>query len=284
MIVQNDNYLIHHGMLGQRWGVKHGPPYPLDKKSQEILRKEWRKEKRIDDREIERRKKDVIATGDVKAAAANKFEFSEEEINQVIQRFNKQNELMSKVPEEKIQTGIDKFNEWSAKAQKVGDAAKKAGEAYNVAAAFSNAFFNTELPKVDFGNMKSGKWQREQNKPKEEKKDLIKEKQDKATLKQIEEKARQNAADADAAEAKARQEWIKVESSEKKDTKPQSQNDAFKSTIDNYLKEARTNSDKDNSSYANAIEFVADKYGIKDAYNLASNSDYIRINGEWVKK
>ena len=24
------NYLMHHGVSGQRWGVKHGPPYPLD--------------------------------------------------------------------------------------------------------------------------------------------------------------------------------------------------------------------------------------------------------------
>lgn len=26
-------YLEHHGILGQKWGVKHGPPYPLDKKT-----------------------------------------------------------------------------------------------------------------------------------------------------------------------------------------------------------------------------------------------------------
>ena len=24
------NYLVHHGILGQKWGVKNGPPYPLD--------------------------------------------------------------------------------------------------------------------------------------------------------------------------------------------------------------------------------------------------------------
>lgn len=24
------NYLQHHGVPGQKWGVKHGPPYPLD--------------------------------------------------------------------------------------------------------------------------------------------------------------------------------------------------------------------------------------------------------------
>lgn len=24
------NYLMHHGVDGQKWGVRHGPPYPLD--------------------------------------------------------------------------------------------------------------------------------------------------------------------------------------------------------------------------------------------------------------
>ena len=24
------NYLAHHGILGQKWGKKNGPPYPLD--------------------------------------------------------------------------------------------------------------------------------------------------------------------------------------------------------------------------------------------------------------
>lgn len=25
-----DTFLVHHGIDGQKWGVKHGPPYPLD--------------------------------------------------------------------------------------------------------------------------------------------------------------------------------------------------------------------------------------------------------------
>lgn len=27
---QNGTYLVHHGILGQKWGKKNGPPYPLD--------------------------------------------------------------------------------------------------------------------------------------------------------------------------------------------------------------------------------------------------------------
>ena len=26
----DDEYLMHHGIRGQKWGVKNGPPYPLN--------------------------------------------------------------------------------------------------------------------------------------------------------------------------------------------------------------------------------------------------------------
>ena len=34
LYIKNSHYcgreLYHHGILGQKWGVKNGPPYPLD--------------------------------------------------------------------------------------------------------------------------------------------------------------------------------------------------------------------------------------------------------------
>ena len=30
---KSDNELSHHGISGQRWGVRNGPPYPLDQKT-----------------------------------------------------------------------------------------------------------------------------------------------------------------------------------------------------------------------------------------------------------
>ena len=38
------NYLMHHGILGQKWGHKNGPPYPLDAKDHSSSEKKagWR--------------------------------------------------------------------------------------------------------------------------------------------------------------------------------------------------------------------------------------------------
>lgn len=30
--------LMHHGIEGQKWGIKHGPPYPLDKKTSNVIK------------------------------------------------------------------------------------------------------------------------------------------------------------------------------------------------------------------------------------------------------
>ena len=31
-VTRSEDYLEHHGIKGQKWGVKNGPPYPLDEK------------------------------------------------------------------------------------------------------------------------------------------------------------------------------------------------------------------------------------------------------------
>lgn len=42
---QSEEELYHHGVLGQSWGKKHGPPYPLDGIDKKIARAEARKKK-----------------------------------------------------------------------------------------------------------------------------------------------------------------------------------------------------------------------------------------------
>ena len=36
-------YLIHHGIKGQQWGKRNGPPYPLDKKASDKIKKIYSK-------------------------------------------------------------------------------------------------------------------------------------------------------------------------------------------------------------------------------------------------
>ena len=54
-----DAVLMHHGIEGQKWGVRHGPPYPLDRKtSSEIKRSEEVKE--TDKKELNERTKRIV--------------------------------------------------------------------------------------------------------------------------------------------------------------------------------------------------------------------------------
>ena len=40
-----DEYLAHHGIRGQKWGVRNGPPYPLGEKDHSASEKKagWQK-------------------------------------------------------------------------------------------------------------------------------------------------------------------------------------------------------------------------------------------------
>lgn len=44
-----NNYLYHYGILGMRWGVQNGPPYPIDKTVKYSMKKKAKKEKNYSD-------------------------------------------------------------------------------------------------------------------------------------------------------------------------------------------------------------------------------------------
>lgn len=79
-MIQNELYLAHHGILGQKWGKKNGPPYPLDYK-------------KLSPEERQLAKKNAIERGDIKEAQFNKQYWSSQEINDVINRFNTEQRL-----------------------------------------------------------------------------------------------------------------------------------------------------------------------------------------------
>jgi hypothetical protein len=51
------NEIYHHGVKGQQWGVKHGPPYPIDKSKSRVTIKKGTAIKRLSGRD------ESIATG-----------------------------------------------------------------------------------------------------------------------------------------------------------------------------------------------------------------------------
>lgn len=80
----NETYLVHHGILGQKWGKKNGPPYPLDFS-------------KLSAEERHQAKRTSIEKGDVKTAYANKQHYSNSELNELLARFDIEARLGQKV-------------------------------------------------------------------------------------------------------------------------------------------------------------------------------------------
>ena len=70
--IYNRNVLKHHGIEGQKWGVKNGPPYPLDEKTVKKVKS--------------KSKEEAMKSGKASEVDAYKFEMTNEEIRQAINR------------------------------------------------------------------------------------------------------------------------------------------------------------------------------------------------------
>ena len=51
------DFLEHHGIKGQRWGIHNGPPYPLDSKTSSAIKKEGQEKLRVNAKEYKEREK-----------------------------------------------------------------------------------------------------------------------------------------------------------------------------------------------------------------------------------
>lgn len=75
-----ETYLSHHGIKGQKHGVRNGPPYPLDYKQ-------------LSPEEKAKAKSKAIETGNIEEADKNVEEFTNKEIQDVIDRYMKKAQL-----------------------------------------------------------------------------------------------------------------------------------------------------------------------------------------------
>ena len=53
------NYLSHHGIKNQRWGVRNGPPYPLNEKVSKRIKKKGQEKIRVSNSEYRKRRSDL---------------------------------------------------------------------------------------------------------------------------------------------------------------------------------------------------------------------------------
>lgn len=138
-----DDIIEHHGILGMHWGKRNGPPYPLDSKvstgkrlkssSGKISRKrrkslkkarkikasniKKRQEEEKKQEKIEKTKEEIIKSKDIKAMSRNIDKFSNQEINDMLNRLDVEKKLKDRV------VAIEKANR--SKGEKFKDAAKE---------------------------------------------------------------------------------------------------------------------------------------------------------------
>ena len=83
------DYIVHHGIKGQQWGVENGPPYPLDASDHSSSEKKagWRSS--LDNKKQQKlEKKEKYAVAKQKAAdATNKYEESQSKSDRFLKNF-----------------------------------------------------------------------------------------------------------------------------------------------------------------------------------------------------
>lgn len=133
----SEEYLAHHGRLGQKWGKKNGPPYPLDFK-------------KLSPEEKEKAKQDTIRKGDIQTAHRNRDHYTDQELKAVKERF-KLNQEVSQINNSLIKTGADKAENAINNMKRFSDNVEKLGKIYNVGLKVANTFgLGADLPKYDY--------------------------------------------------------------------------------------------------------------------------------------
>lgn len=127
-------YLIHHGIRGQKWGEKNGPPYPLDFD-------------KLSPEEREKAKADSIAKGDTVTAQANLKYYSAKEIDELIIK-NNANQKLSHLNGTDISKGEKFIKNISNFADNYVEIVDKGSKVYNVTAKVTNALGLTDLTLV----------------------------------------------------------------------------------------------------------------------------------------
>lgn len=137
--MNNNNFLVHFGIKGQKWGKKNGPPYPLDFS-------------KLSSEEKQYAKNEVINRGDVKTAHKNRNDFTDQEIRDTISRFDVYKKLSEYNDDKK--SLIDKVEKYANKLGKLVDSGEKAVRGYNFVVKISNSLLDTDYKYIENGSKK----------------------------------------------------------------------------------------------------------------------------------
>ena len=174
-----DHYLTHSGVLGQRWGHRNGPPYPLKPedhsasekkagwakslKEHHVAKKRKKQQKAALEKarqartekakqaklakEFEEKRQEVLRSGKASEILKYKGQMTNQEMKDAIDRLDNESRLKERASAESKSTW-DKIDNVISKASQVGDWAEKAVNGYNKINKFIGVINGEEDPET----------------------------------------------------------------------------------------------------------------------------------------
>ena len=141
-----ESNLYHHGILGQRWGKKNGPPYPISASNHSASEKKAGWTKSLSKKTTRQKETETKKRSDSK----NKGTLSDSELNAKIERLKKEKEL-GKLTDEVVNPGKAYATQiLKSVGNKVVVTAASGATLYALSAAISKKFDAGELAKAIF--------------------------------------------------------------------------------------------------------------------------------------